>query len=280
MRVWKKGFLGGVIALSWSLPCFAGLDVYAGPLGKFYKKDYLSTQAQIAKELGAEFKTVYPDGEPDWLTDKNAQKKIRAFRESLAKETKDNSPDMANWTEDTNEYLIEQLNWDCLSALIHITAHTIRQDIKRPKEFSGDYEDYPAYIESDDKGYYLGPLAILESDLYLPSNGQSFLFHETPLKDEVLITTTANLKRTLEFLNKAQWKGKARPDEWFTRGPVTDGISQEIKVSPVTGKSEIVEVEHPPVDDIALHNAEYAYGVLHKLLSYAQKHNVPIAMDG
>jgi len=280
MRSLSKSLLGGILAFTWSFPAFAGLDVYAGPLGKYYKHDYLSTQAQMAEEMGFEFKTVYPDGEPNWLTDKNAAKKIKAFRKAIEKQTKDTSPDMASWSEEGDDYFIEQLNWDCLAALIHVTSYTIRQDLERPKDFSGDYEDYPAYAESDEKNYYFGPLAILESDMFLPSKGEAFILAETPLKGEIIVTSTSNLKRTLQFLEKNLWHGAAKPEEWYERGPASTGVEQSVRISEETGEPEVFEIEHPPVEDLALHNAEYAYGVLFKMLAYSEKHKVPIAMDG
>lgn len=276
----KRVIIAGLVSFAWAIPAFAGLDVYAGPLGKFYKNEYLSTQAQTAKELGIEFNTVYPDGEPEWLTDKNVDRKIRAFRVSVSKQTKDSSPDMASWNEETNDYLIEQLNWDSLAALIHVSAYVFRPDLERPKDFSGEYTEYPAYTEASEKGYYLGPIAILESDMFLPSKGKDFIFQDTPLKGEILITSTDNLKRTLNFLNKRLWKGQATPQIWIDRGPAKVGKVQEMRISEETGKPEMVEVEYPPLADVALYDAEYAYGVLYKMLKYSEEHNVPIAMDG
>jgi len=241
----------------WSTPAYAGLDIYAGPLATYYKHDY-------------------PDGEPEWLTDKNATKVIKAFRKSIE------SHDLAigEWSEASDEYLIEQLHWEGLSAIIYLAGYAIREDLERPKEFSGDYEDDPAYSEAFDKGYYNGPLAVLESDMFIPSNGTSVIFQEDPLKTELMITTTLNLRMTLAYLNRKLWDSAAEPEVWFDRGLAKTGSVEELHVDEETGEVDMKIVEYPPIEDVALYNAEYAYGVLIKFLEYSEKNKVPILMDG
>jgi len=265
-----------VLMCAWSVPAYAGLDIYAGPLAKFYKHDYLSTQAQLAKELGVEFNTIYPDGEPEWLTDKNADKKIRGFRKSI----EDRNLKIGKWSEDGDEYLIEQLHWEGLSAIVYVAAYAIREDLERPSAFVGEYEDDPAYAESFEKGYYKGPLAILESDMFIPSDSASVIFHDDPLNTELMITTTHNLRMTLAYLNRNIWDGNAKPEVWFERGLANVGSVEEVHQNEETGELEMKVIEYPPIEDVALYNAEYAYGVLMKLLKYSETHNVPIAMDG
>jgi len=261
-----------------SNPAHAGLDVYSGPLSKFYKNDYLSTQALAAQEIGAEFSTFYPDDEPEWLTDKNAARKIDAFKKKIRTHNKLGVIDLSSWNEKFDEHFIEQLTWDGLSALIHVTAYAIRNDLDRPLEFSGDYQDYEAYLEASDKGYYLGPIAILEADVFLPSDSKTMFIEDNPLKEEVLVTSTANLRMTLEYINRRVWGGKADPDLWFERKLVNESTSALV-ISDETGKPEMMEVEPDRVEDVALHNAGYAYAVLVKALEYSDKHNLPIMMD-
>jgi hypothetical protein len=264
-----------------SSPAWAGLDVYSGSLTKFYKNDYLSVQASTALEFEMEFKTVYPNGEPEWLTDKNAEKRLNEFKSTLGLFSSENELGFSNWSEDHDEYFIEQLNWDCLAALIHIAAYAIRTDLERPIEFSGDYTAYSAFTEAVDNDYYIGPLAVLESDLFVPGEGASIFIIENPLEEEVVVTSTQNLKRTLDFLNQAVWEGKAQPEKWFARGPASLEPVQEMRVSKGTDEPELIEVTYPPENnDLAKHNAEYAYSVLLKAIKYSTQNNVPIAMDG
>lgn len=276
----RRYILGGLLALSISGTAQAGLDIYSGSLAKFYKNDYTSTQALAAKELGMEFKTVFPDGEPKWLTEGNADKKVKKFLRKIETDRAGDGIDITHWNEGFNEYHIEQLGWENLSALIYITAYTIRQDLQRPTNFSGVYEDYEAYQDATEKGYYFGPLLILESDLFIPSQDSSVVIQENPLKEELVITTTFNLRMTLEFLNKNVWSGKARPDEWLERGPAASEPYQAFRLSEDTGEPEMIEVQPLEVEDIALHNAEYAYAVLFKVMSFSEENQMPIAMDG
>ena len=260
-------------------PAFAGLDLYAGTLEKFYRHDYKSVQQQLAEDLGIEFNTVYTNGEPDWLSKKSAPRKVKKFRARIEAKTDDGSPSLAGWSEDHQDYFIEQLNYDCLADLIFVTGYALRSDLERPKEFSGNYEDDPAYAESFDKEYYLGPLAIFESHMYLPSESQALIFEYDPLDIELVITSTGNLRYALDVLNDRVWEGKADPAAWLDRGPAPKG-GQELRKNPKTGEIEMVDVEFEPVDDPVLHNAEYAYAVFHAALTYAETYNVPILKDG
>jgi len=271
--------IGGLLALSLSGAAHAGLDIYSGSLAKFYKNDYLSTQALAAKELGVKFNTVFADGEPKWLTKRNADKRIQKFLDEIADDD-GGGVNINRWDDRFDEHYIEQLGWENLSALIHIAAYAIRQDLERPTEFSGAYEDYQAYEEAEAKGYYFGPLVVLESDLFIPSPDSSVVIQENPLNEEVIITTTSNLEKTLKFLNENVWSNKAKPDEWLVRGPASSEPYQVLKLSEQTGEPEMVEVQPMEISDFAMHNAEYAYAGLFKALAFSKKNRMPIAMDG
>ena len=45
-------------------------------------------------------------------------------------------------------------------------------------------------------------------------------------------------------------------------------------------KKWVTEDEEHNIDDEVLYNAEYAFGVFHKMLKFAEEHKVPIRQDG
>lgn len=258
------------------------LDLYAGPLGKYYQRDFETPQQRLGREQGWETSIVYAGEEPEWLTPDNVVQVIGVFKDQVFETMGDAAPNIHNWNESTDEYLTEQVFHECHAALLLITAYTYRSELSRPDKLPDDIDANIAMSEASEKDYYIGPLAILESQLFLPDDSDRIFALKDPMGWQVVITTTSALKYALEYLAQNVWQGETQPDFWYNRGAVPKGkVMVEKKSVLPWAKSKWIskDEEHSIVDEVKW-NAEYAYGVFHKMLNFAEKHNVPIRQDG
>jgi hypothetical protein len=72
-----------------------GLDLYAGPLIRYYSGQWLTTVQLRAKEIGLSAEVVFQDGVSPWLQARKAKPAVRAFSRALSKRWGDRFPDFA-----------------------------------------------------------------------------------------------------------------------------------------------------------------------------------------
>jgi len=258
------------------------LDLYAGPLGKYYQRDFETPQQRLGREQGWETSIVYAGEEPEWLTPDNVRQVIEAFKSQIFEAMGEVAPEISNWNENTDQYITEQIFHECHAALQLITAYTYRSELSRPKRLPENLDADPAFSEASDKDYYIGPLAILESHLFLPDTSKRIFASEDPMGWQVVITTTSALRHALEYLADKIWQGRVMPDEWFIRGAVPTGkvMVEKKTLLPWNKNKWVTKDEEHNIEDEVLWNAEYAYGVFFKMLNFAEDNNVPIRQDG
>tara|TARA_R110000744_G_scaffold351533_1_gene457370 strand:- start:1169 stop:1945 length:777 start_codon:yes stop_codon:yes gene_type:complete len=255
------------------------LDLYCGSLSKFYSRDFETPQAKFARENGFEYQLVY-EGEPiDWFNPVEARDKADAFIEKLTSRLgeKENT---CRWDDKRTEYAVEQLHVRSLSALLLTAAYLYRSDLQRPEHVPEGFESDPAYEESSDREYYIGPLAILESHIFLPCDADSLFWDENPLGFDKFVTTTGNLRYALNWLADKRWNGNVEADKWFNRGPAPSAgktLVQEKSIVPWRKKWRD-KFEEVPANSLNW-DAEYAFGCFSRLLDFSDRTGLPLLMD-
>lgn len=257
------------------------LDLYAGSLGRYYQRDFETPQQRYGRENNLETSIVYSGDTPNWLTPNNTEKSIDVFKDELFRSMGETCRDIRQWDESSREYKTEQLFAECHAALLLVTAYTYRSDLTRPKKLIGDVQSDVAIDEASERKYYMGPLAIFECHLFLPSKENGIAILNDPMGWQIAVTTTSALRDALEYVAEYVWGNAVFPQKWFEGGAVPVGRTKVIKKSkfPWKRKSVWMDDQHS-IDDEVLWNAQYAYAVFLDFLKFAEANNVPIRQDG
>lgn len=252
------------------------LDLYAGPLARYYSRDWETPQQRFAREQGMAYEVAYVGEPPTWLTREEAVAKVEEFRATVAAKVGEK---VAGWSEEHPSYLAHQLHAKARDALLLVAAYNHRKDLDRPKTAPPALAADPAYAEASQRGYYLGPMAILEAHIFLPSDENKIFLVRDPMGREQVVTTTSNLRYALETLASEAWASHVEPSAWFARGDQAPGKVLLEKPSFLPWNKKWVEVDAPAVDDVVRYDAEYAFGCFAVMLPYAETHQVPLRTD-
>lgn len=254
------------------------LDLFSGSLARYYSRDFETPQARYARENGLNYKLIYTEDEPRWLTPTEAPNYVEKFRGEIADQINPNIE--TDWREDVSQYFVEQLFEEALDSLILVAAYQMRTDLKRPKRTPAHIENDPAYSESVEQEYYLGPMAILEATLWLPGEEDVQFSAKDPMMWDVNISSTGNLKRALENLANTVWNGNVDVDAWFSRGVAPGkGIVKRKRKIRLPRQSEFVEEREREPENSLIWNAEYAFSVFWRAVEFSQENRCPIRTD-
>ena len=98
-----------------------GLDIYAGPLTRYYSHNWKTVVQQWAEENGYTFNRITPDGEPadneEELSSAEVQAAVENWRDQiLAAISQPNQPPYTPWPEDNERpYYTDKPDWDPLA---------------------------------------------------------------------------------------------------------------------------------------------------------------------
>ena len=256
------------------------LDLYCGSFAKFYSRDFETPQFRFCRENNIEYKLVI-EGEPiNWFTPDNARGRSAAFIEKLNSKLAVKGRAPSAWDDTKQDYLVEQLFERSLNSLILTAAYLYRPELACPEHLPSDLETDQAYSESTTQKYYIGPMAILESHIFLPSKADTLFLDESPIGFDVSVTTTANLKFALKRLAEGRWQGNVDADSWFKRGPAPGGGKSYVEEkSLLPWRKKWREVVEPSPADSLNWDAEYAFGCLSRLLQFSEQTGLPITKD-
>lgn len=257
------------------------IDLYAGPLQRYFTRRWETAGAVHARQAGFEYKMVFANGvDPLSLDDETAQAEVRGFAERLKPFL--NLTDSPCWHEAFDSpYLSVQLTPDGLKALVLWAAFLQRGDLERPKALPEDHYEAAAVAEAADKGYYMGPMATLEAHMIVPGPESAIVIAEDPIGRELFVTTSAALDQAIDFLAPSLGLTAEKAQAIVEAGPPSTGI----EMRPAERKwyefykPKWVEVELPPLEDEVQTFAEYALAAFIVMRDFAAANKVPIIRD-
>lgn len=127
-----------------------GLDIYAGPLTRYYSHNWKTVVQQWAEENGYTFNRITPDGEPadneEELSPAEIQAAVEDWRDQiLAAISQPNQPHYTPWPEDNERpYYTDKPDWDAFGAMLLVAAcHTYEEPVPLTVEKDWDFGSIP-----------------------------------------------------------------------------------------------------------------------------------------
>ncbi|MBL8952497.1 MAG: hypothetical protein JNK82_17085 [Myxococcaceae bacterium] len=244
-----------------------GLDLYAGPLTRYYAGDWLTTMQRVGQELGLPTQVMYSDGQSPWLPADEAALAVKAFIASFG--------DSA-WREEPGApYTTDKPDRDGVFALDVFAAYLARPELVRPKVLP-DLGADPAVSEANDRGHYMKHMVAIEAHLFVPGDGRWVKLVEDPLGAERVVTTVGTLEAVLHDLNARTWKASAAEIEaWRRRGHVP---CRDVETGFDDATQRIVQRPYLVVDRLE-HNAQFGLSCFFNMCAFSRRHGVPIVID-
>jgi hypothetical protein len=255
-----------------------GVDLYAGPLQRYYTRRW-ETPAQIhARESGLALQIVHAGGvDPLSLSDDDAVARVRVFREALQPKLE---LDLAHWP-DTFEipYRAVQLTHQGLAALLLWAALQHRPDLERPRKLPKDVWGTEAVQEASDRGYYMGPMAIVEAHMIVPGDAPRITAQSDPIGRDLIVVTTRALDDAITALAPSLGVTDDNVDELLRAMPSASGKAMVRRKWWERHKPEWYSVPEPRPDDEVEAFARYALACFKSLRAFSAEHGVPILRD-
>ncbi|HZV01280.1 MAG TPA: hypothetical protein VFF73_31500 [Planctomycetota bacterium] len=261
-----------------------GLDLYAGTMTRYYSGEWLITTQRLLQGSGVSVGVHYASGTSPWLKAVEAAARVENFRRQLSERWGSKFPCFAeppSWNEDSSTpYTTEKPDHDGVRSLVLVAAYLARPELTRPAVMPEKLDEDPAYGQASERGYYMGPMAVLEAHLFLPGDDNYIVVATDPLGSERFITSVGVLEMILKDLNAQTWNASPEIlESWHRRGLVSWGPVQKVwKWGERPGKGEIVDERNDEADKIEV-NAQYALACFTRVVEFARKHNVPIVVD-
>lgn len=228
-----------------------GLDIYVGPLSRYYGRSWRTIVQQAAGESGMECVIVRANQSEETVSSDDAQKVVLEWRQQLARALGIE----LEWNESVNgEYYTDKPAWDCYWALVLHASIEMFPGAKRRWWSSKEPHQHPAYrkARATVDGRY--SQLVSETEFWLPI-GQNLLFRGQSVQGiAVGFGTTYALLRQLEELNQRTWRAETGElEHWMREGADVDA-DEDVK-------------------------ARFAFAVMHSLAFLACKHRLPMLLD-
>jgi hypothetical protein len=226
------------------------------------------------REIGVTFSVSYPEGMPKRLSKLTARLRVSLWRRRVLRKYGHLITRGLDWPElSSTPYFSWKPDHDGQMALVLAAAYAECPHLAAPTELPRDYELDPAY-GSISKDYFQSMVAILECHMFLPSDEDFVIAGPDAAGTKRFVTSTANLRRALDFVNQAHWQANAAQiDAWDKRGPPTRKILV-VEAGKVVSDQDVVFPANP-----FEHLAQFAFAAYSLALKFSQAHRVPIVTD-
>jgi len=255
-----------------------GVDLYAGPLQRYYTRRWETPAQTHAREAGLALKIIHAGGvDPLSLSDSEAAARVRVFRDKLEPKL-DLEPTL--WRDgQSTPYCAVQLTQEGLAALVLWAAIQHRPDLERPRKLPRDVWETEAVQEASDRGYYIGPMATVEAHMIVPGNVPRITAERDPIGRDLIIVTTRALDDAIAALAPTLGVTDGNVGETLRTMPTASGQAMVRRKWWERQKPEWYSVPQPRPDDEVEAFARYALACFITLRNFAREHGVPILRD-
>ncbi len=209
-----------------------GLDVYVGPLTRYYAGNWQTIVQQVMAGSGVPVQIIRPNrGWLDRLRDRigfrgpDAARVVRRWRDRLRRELRIAGLD---WNEDPEaEYATDKPAWDCYGALVLWAAYDELPSAKR-RETAEGWEKDPAYQSSRANPQSLYRHLLADTEIWLPVEFDAPARTAAIVGDSIVIGSSPRLLAELRELNLRTWNADDRQISQWRRDGADYGAPLEI----------------------------------------------------
>jgi hypothetical protein len=233
------------------------LDVYVGSLTRYYAGEWENISERTARERGAQYRIARSGGSTD--PDRDAAEirdAVLVWRTSLSQSLGERIAAPLDWDEAPEApYFTSRPGWDGFGSLVLWAAYAEHPAVRRPGSLPEEWDNDPVLLRSTADGFRSRYSHLVRNvELWLPGPFEFTFEGEDVDGRRVVVGSTATLRRQLDDLNAATWKGAV---------DVVAGWRRE-----------------PPGNEAPLEqNARYAFAVLLELAERAVDRRLPMKLD-
>ncbi len=190
------------------------LDLYAGPLFRYYMGDWENLAQRYARENGLKYVAVHPEGETGddegRLEAGDIRASVETWREVMTEGLGSNIAEPLLWNESPDApYFTDRPHWDGYAGLMLLAAHEEHPEIDPPVSVSPEWHDDPAFAKSAANDYSTTEyIQILSGELWVPTKFE-FTFKFLDLTGrQIHVGSAVALLEQLQTLNDRTYKGQ------------------------------------------------------------------------
>jgi hypothetical protein len=233
------------------------LDVYVGPLTRYYAGEWENVSERSARERGTQLRVGrhVGSGDPEPAIQETLQA-LLSWRVELNQSLGDRIARPLDWSEDLDApYYTGRPGWDGFGSLVLWAAYAEHPALRRPASLPEEWDNDPVLVRSNAAGFRSRYSHLVRNvELWLP-NPFEFTFEGEDVDGRrVVVGSTATLRRQLAELNTATWKADAEDVAAWARAAPADNA---------------------PLDQ----SARYAYAVLLDLAERSVELRLPMKLD-
>lgn len=189
-----------------------GLDIYVGPLTRYYLGDWETVVQRHGRESGIPVTIIRKDSENNQSQPKLSAEEVLdivvRWRAGLTAGLGSNMTDPLNWAESADgEYFTDKPAWDGYGSLALLAAYEEHPQLARPKVASTDFSSDPAWKASMSEDFSSRYASILTPELWLPCTFDFVFKAPDASGNEVWIGSSVALLEQLRALNAATVNG-------------------------------------------------------------------------
>ncbi len=232
------------------------LDVYVGPLTRYYAGEWENLSEQTARDRASPFRIGRRGtGDPD--PDSEAiRQAILDWRSAVSESLGQRIAAPLDWSEAADApYFTGRPGWDGFGSLVLWAAYAEHPAARRPANLPEEWDNDPALMRSNAEGFRSRYAHLVRNvELWLPGAFKFTFEGEDVDGRRVVVGSTAMLRRQLDDLNNATWKADSRIVAAWGRDPLADDAPLE-------------------------QSARYAFAVLRDLSERAVQQRSPMKLD-
>lgn len=187
-----------------------GLDIYVGPLTRYYAGDWETIVQRTAREMEikAEIIRAIPDP-PDKITDKSEiNQAVRLWMSAISTALAKNISTPLDWDERGEApYFTDKPGWVGYAGLLLLAAHRENLALPMPEIATTRWDNDPAYQSSTAEGFHSRFGQILLPEYWLPVDFPFVFNAEDVVGNKVAFGSSPALLRQLISLNDETFRG-------------------------------------------------------------------------